>query len=307
MDYNKNTSSKLEELFENARKQEPVMNLNEVSEVLKNPPAFQKKKESNSYFWFGTFLLVGLVAFGTFYFYKSDTRAEDKSDNALTVTTVTPSNSNTAPQKAPANKPNEIAASGNSTNAVSPAENSSNENKGVKNSAVPKEVAPAKLGKTPSPAIEPSSKPGPSSTHYEGISTISFLSDDNKKIKMVVTSLNEVQELKINDETISNDNYSSYKNIIDEGLKLKKAKGGSESANNAASSEKQNIMNAMLKQLTADGLVSSSGSFDFTLTGKEVILNSEKQSQETFDKCKQVYEKVTGEKLPAKYNLHIKR
>ncbi|MEO5569690.1 MAG: hypothetical protein ABIT08_08195 [Bacteroidia bacterium] len=321
MNQNKNTSSKLEMLFENARKQEPVVNLNEVSELLKNPAAHQKKKESNSWRWFGLFLLIGVTAFGAFYLNTNNSATEEKPETALVITTVTPSSNKATPPKAPASgKTNDLSAVADHNTNSAPTENILNENKEGNNTASPNNVAPDDIAPRDAPSSESGKNvlsTGKAETkhatvkHYEGDATISFLSDDNKKIKMTVTPSNEVIGFKVNDEAIPNEKYSEYKNIIDEGLKLKndqqKKSSGTVPVSDPAHASKRNLSSAIMNQLTADGLISGNEPFDFTLTGQEVILNNQKQTQETFEKFKQLYEKTAGEKLPAKYNFHIKR
>ncbi|MEP7167771.1 MAG: hypothetical protein ABI855_00215 [Bacteroidota bacterium] len=296
MDQNKNTSSKLDGLFENARKEQPLMDLNEVSNLIQNPAAYQKKRESNVMRWFGVFLLIGLSAFGTFILLNNNA-----DDNKKTVAAVAESKPVVETIKAASND-NAI-----ETEVPAALENNSKENLISENSEDKKKT------ETVNPALTPGktkSNTAVGTKHYVGDATISF-SSDNKKIKMTISPSNEIESLTVNDELISNESYKDYKNIIDEGLKLKNEKiksgGGSSVEEPSISAAKRTIMNEMLKELTTDGLISSDQPFDFTLTGQELILNNQKQSPETFEKYKDVYEKVTGEKLPTKYNLHIKR
>jgi hypothetical protein len=304
MNENKNISSKLDGLFENARNERPVISLNEVSDLLKNPSGYQRKKESHTWKWFGAFLFIGLSAFGAYFLLNNDSAVEKKSvspiaidnnsqpDNSIVINDasippVQNESSVASEKKEPENNPSQATLAENS-----------GENKST--SAIKPAPAPLKAAL----------KPEASSMHYSGNANINFSSGD-KKINMVISPSNEIEQLKIDDELIAEANYKQYKSVIDEGLKLKNEKLKSNGSGNAEeqslSSTQRNIMNAMMQQLAADGLVSSDKPFDFTLTGQEVILDNQKQSPETFEKYKGLYEKVTGEKLPAKYNLHIKR
>jgi hypothetical protein len=313
MSENKNISSKLDGLFDVARKQQPVMNLNEINDLIKNPSAHQKRK-AGALTWFGVFLLIGLGAFGVSFLLNNNSSADTQSVNSIEVTSETqPVTNETQAEKntiqasaAVAAKQDEASASAGKSDSKNTASESSLANKDdIKNTASTDKSDHAVLahGKSKSNA-------GTVSKHYEGDATITFLSD-NKKVKMTITPTNEIEELKVNDQLISNESYKNYKNIIDEGLKLKNEKtkneGGSNAEEQTLSAAKRNVMNAMIKELTSDGLISPDKSFDFTLTGQEIFLNNEKQSVETFEKYKGTYEKITGEKLPAKYNLHIRR
>ena len=302
MDQSKNTSSKLDALFENARKEQPLMDLNEVSNLIKNPSAYQKKKESNVMRWFGVFLLIGLGASGMFFLINNNSSDDKKTGNAVAVS-----------------NPSSIQASIPETDKTGETSVSANNNN-LKNTAIESTLAGknekeknATTGKSAEPVLSSEnakSNPVSGIKHYTGNATISF-SSDNKKIKMTISPANEIEELLINEELIANESYKDYKSIIDEGLKLKNEKiktgGGGSVEEQSLNAEKRTIMNEMMKELSSDGLITSDQPFDFTLTGQELILDKQKQSQETFERYKGVYEKVTGEKLPSKYNLHIKR
>jgi|GEM_PF-7126111 len=307
MNQNKNISSKLDGLFENARSGQPVMSLNEVSNLIQNPAAFHKKKSSHAWRWFGVLLLIGLSAAGIFYVYNNNSPAENEtgitasSSNNISspgnsVQSEEPVNNNTTKLSETAEK-NDVhdAAPANSLAENKPESKNSTVNNSEKIVSVPEKTEPKTKSLT---------------KHYAGDINLNFSSHD-KKIKMIISPDNEIGELKIDDELIAAENYKDYKSIIDEGLKLKnqqfKNNGAAGSEEQSLSVAKRNVMNAMMKQLTSDGLISSEMPFDFTLTGKEIFLNDQKLPVETFEKYKSVYENITGEKLPAKYNLHIKR
>ncbi|HKR04048.1 MAG TPA: hypothetical protein VJY62_05370, partial [Bacteroidia bacterium] len=282
---------------------QPVMNLNEVNGLLKNPSSYQGKKEKNAWRWFGSILLVGLAAFGILYLFNNNSSIEDKTGNSVAITNNIPSDNNAVQANASSSENKNEASAAPEKNDIN---TSSSENSLAANNKEDKNTAVSKPAMAPE---KPGSKPAAMTKHYAGDVNINF-SSDNKKIKMIISPSNEIAELKINDELISAQSYTEYKNIIDEGLKLKNEKITGEGGNSevkSLSAAKRNVMNAMMKELTADGLISSDKPFDFTLTGQEIFLNNEKQTAETFEKYKEVYEKLTGEKLPAKYNLHIKR
>jgi hypothetical protein len=283
------------------------MSLNEVNNLIQNPAAFQKKKSSNAWRWFGAFLLIGLSAFGIFYAYNNNSTREIETQITASSNNSSLSSENTLKLSEP------VSDNANKTAGVvekNEVKNASTDNKLSEKSVESESTTSNTPEKIVSAPIKNEGGTGSMTKHYAGDVNLNF-SSDNKKIKMIVSPDNEIGELKIDDQLIAAENYKDYKNIIDEGLKLKnqqfKNDGAAGSGEQSLSAAKRDVMNAMMKQLTSDGLISSDKPFDFTLTGTEIFLNNEKQPAETFEKYKGVYENVTGEKLPSKYNLHIKR
>lgn len=289
---NNMTRSELNRFFNEAQRQEPVLKMDEVKELISDSPFVNENKKTKHLLrWIGIILLITLANFGIYYLWNKD-KGADESNVSATVSNPVLSNQNSNSQSLPSvMNSNEIggdAEMGNKNKAEGGNTNKntrSNSDKGVLQETF--------------------------NEHFEGDAIIHF-TNGNCKIKMIVSSANEIEELNVNDQVILKENFDMYKNEIAEGLKIKaqdhknNLPAGTAAKDQPVKSAKQELMNEMLNQLRADGLISGSESFDFRLTGKELFLNDERQTGEVFEKYKQVYEKVSGEKMPERYNLHIK-
>ena len=122
---------------------------------------------------------------------------------------------------------------------------------------------------------------------------------------------NEVKQLEIDGTVINKEDYTNYETIIEKGKTLKADKEGlpdrKTDAESAQQKKNQQIMNEMTKQLQTDRLIDETGHFELRLTGSQLFINNKEQSEAVFIQYKNLYEKVSDEKLKAKSNFTIRQ
>jgi hypothetical protein len=144
--------------------------------------------------------------------------------------------------------------------------------------------------------------------HFQGDATINFESD-GKNVSMIIG--NEVKRLEIDGIAVNKNDYSKYEAIIEKGKALKAEQGGfpvrKTDTENLQQKKNQQIMNELTRQLLADKLIDETGHFEFRLTGSQLFINNQVQSEAIFTEYKILYEKVSNEKLKAKSNFTIRQ
>jgi hypothetical protein len=143
--------------------------------------------------------------------------------------------------------------------------------------------------------------------YFQGNAKVHF-EEDGKKIEMIVDE--NFMQLKIDGKTIEQEDYNRYSEIIEKGLQMKKSSdelsAKNESNTSIEKTRNKQTMNEIISQLGKDQLVDIESHFEFRLTGAKLFINDIEQSESLFNQYKNIYESVSGNKLNKKSNIKIK-
>ncbi|MFI5218525.1 MAG: hypothetical protein ACHQNT_03470 [Bacteroidia bacterium] len=285
--------SRLDEFFSRIRSQNPVMDLHDVEALIEKQLPVAAKKSVGAWRILGIVSLIGLANLGIIWLWNAES-GNKKITNTVAVTENTRSANSLASEEK--NNPTTNSLIDEPDKNVEAAFEDPSKNN-------PENITVVKTEPKNSAPIRVTVKSA----------TINFGYKD-QKIRMIVASDNEVGELIINNEAISPEDFIHHKDVIAEGLKIKK-QNQKENTPVTLLTEKEKednkvrrlLMNEMVKQLSSDKLIHGNEPFDFRLTGNELFLDGQKQNPEIFEQYKNHFQKITGELLPESYNLHIRR
>jgi hypothetical protein len=143
--------------------------------------------------------------------------------------------------------------------------------------------------------------------YFQGNAKVHF-EEDGKQIEMIVDE--NFMQLKIDGKTIEQEAYDQYSDIIEKGLQMKKSSDelSTKNESNISSEKKRHkqTMNELISQLGKDSLVDIESHFEFRLTGTKLYIDEIEQSDALFNQYKNIYESVSGNKLNKKSNIKIK-
>ncbi len=145
------------------------------------------------------------------------------------------------------------------------------------------------------------------SFYFQGDAAVHF-EEEGKNVEMIVNDDNV--QLKIDGKVIDPSNYDQYSSIIEKGkmMKVESDKLSDRKPNRNEADERKNkeTMNAIISQLVADGILEADSRFEFRLTGTKMYIDEIEQSDSLYNKYRLLYENVSGNKLNTNSNIKIK-
>jgi len=303
-----NTNTQLDSLFKQAKESKPVMDINEVRNIIAAVPApasISKKSNNLKYI-----ILLGLllISSGLFLYLNKDT-AENVTSAQITNETTqpnviieTPTDNHSNIQQPIEQSKDELAEAptANAEDVINPT--TKNTDAEVKTENTDKNIE--KPNKTNAQPILPEALSTKTSI-ITGSDMEVTLNENGNNIKMKVNTNNAVKELVINGKSISENDFGKYKNYIEQGIKIagteRMSKEVAEPNTKTAEEQKRdeintNLFNAITEQLKKDKLVTDS-KYSFKLSAAEMLIDGKALPQVTQAKYLKLFETTSGRSI----------
>jgi len=298
MSDNENSEKLLTSYFEKANKEEPVISVAEINNLIINLPFGDssaslsnktKQKVLAQYkYWLagGLILCIGLIWFFT-------NSKQDINNNSNSVTNLNPQVNKIIYQEV---------AKINSTEKIkvdAKKFDTKEENEEAKVASKEK-IMPSKIESKASISKN-------SSYYFPGDAKVKF-ELNGQSVLMIINE--DVEQLEINGVLIDKSEYSEYATTIDEGKKLKlesdRIKFDTKDAESEQKQQNRKIMHGLIDELNADQMIDASGNFEFRISDLKLFINDAKQTDVVSEKYIKLYEALSGKQLTVKSNIRIK-
>lgn len=280
------SDEELDSYFELAKKETPIISVEEIGHVIANVPISQGSGSSwkSKKFWY----IMVAISISTLTIYLMDqNNPQSVPTNAKRTERALPTTN-----EKPLISPVEIQEDSNSYNIN--ADEGPNREKDNGSEINTKVSSREEIVKNESFYFQ-----GDAAVHFE---------EEGKYVEMIVKE--EVVQLKIDGKVIDPPNYDQYSSIIEKGKMMKiesdKLSDKKSNRNEIDKIKNKETMNAIISQLVADGILEADSRFEFRLTGTKMYLDEIEQSDSLYTKYRLLYENVSGNKLNAKSNIKIK-
>ena len=293
MEIHKTTNKQLNDLFNEARQEKPVMNLKEVDQVIKEGKYTPSAGSRGFHIGMNNLIVVCGIVVSSFLAYMAlkvdqgdlgnaidPVATQQASETAVTHQPAITLNTESVPatdavnpaanQKEPALK---------SADRVQPKQNPATLLASADNKVIPSETKTDEIVETPVAAKMPSG---------EYIITFNYTGQD---ISMKLVG-DEVSEFFVDGHSIPAEQYNDYEDIIAEGKNYLIGNTHSEEGSSSL-----NLIKYFDAQLRADNILTNEVQYKFELSSSQLVVNDAVQTNEVFKKYKGLYESKTGKTI----------
>jgi len=298
MSDNENSEKLLTSYFEKANKEEPVISVAEINNLIINLPfgdssaSLSNKTKQKVLAQYKYWLAGGLIiCIGLIWFFTNS--KQDINNNSNSVTNLNPQVNKIIYQEvAKINSTEKIK--------VDAKKFDTKEENEVAKVASKEKIMPSKIESKASISKN-------SSYYFPGDAKVKF-ELNGQSVLMIINE--DVEQLEINGVLIDKSEYSEYATTIDEGKKLKlesdRIKFDTKDAESEQKQQNRKIMHGLIDELNADQMIDASGNFEFRISDLKLFINDAKQTDVVSEKYIKLYEALSGKQLTVKSNIRIK-
>lgn len=292
MEIHKTTNKQLNDLFNEARQEKPVMNLKEVDQIIKDGKYTPSAGSHGFHIGMNNLIVVCGIVVSSFLAYMALKVDQGELGTAVDHQTQQVAEAPVSSQQSAVqlmdSKP-AVEAAQPAKSHKEPALKASDRTQPKQNpstllASADKEVIPAEVP-TDEAIVAPVASKMPSG---EYVITFNYAGQD---ISMKLVG-DEVSEFEVDGHAIPADQYSDYEDILSEG---KNYLIGNTHAETGSSS--LNLIKYFDSQLRADRILDSEVQYKFELSSSQLVVNGTVQSNELFKKYKGLYESKTGKTI----------
>jgi hypothetical protein len=269
METYKEENKRMDEMFRKAREEKPLLNLDEVKNVLPaNQPLIPHGK--GLHFSISHVIIVSGIVISSGLAYM--TIKKDKTDTA-------PKTENTIQLPVETSKENSLS-NKISTPSSTPATPLNN----AIASTDKKLISPPVVDRHKKVALNEEYTPS------EKFTTTTNITRDGKEFKVTIVGASKVVDIVINGVSIAPEEFGQYSEIVEI------AKGAAE-ARIKEEGDKKFLMNFFDKKLRTDKMLSDENHYIFQLTDKELLIDGTAQSDAMFEKYSRFFKEQTGKEV----------
>jgi hypothetical protein len=308
MEIHKTTNKQLNDLFNEARQEKPVMNLKEVDQIIKEGKYTPSAGSRGFHIGMNNLIVVCGIVVSSFLAYMA--LKVDHGDLDVAANHATVDQSAQTSQTSPTSQStfNDQTSASNQSDLNKPQEVNSNADQLKKEPAL-----------KASDRVQPKQNPSTllaSADHGIAVSDVSEKDNDEDAVTPVSAKMpsgeyvitfnyagqdismklvgDEVSELNVDGHEIPENQYGDFDDILAEGKNY--LIGNTHSADGSSS---LNLIKYFDGQLRADKILDSEVQYKFELSSSELIVNGEVQNNDVFKKYKGLYESKTGKTITA--------